>query len=101
MTLFTCEEIQLQTRDVTAMDFWFLICIIFVAMALFEYAILLAIKFGKQNKVNANRKGEKKDKMAEAKCCMIDRHALRVFAALYGAIVGIYFFVVYNHESQN
>ena len=69
---------------------------VFVAMALFEYAILLAIKFRKQNKVNGTKKGEKYDEMAEATCHMIDRHALRVFMALHGAIVGIYFCVV-NH----
>ena len=90
-------EVLLQTRDLTALDIWFLICIFFVSSALCEYAILLGIKFGRQN----NGKGERYDKMADAKCRMIDRHALRVFIALHGAIVGVYFFVVYNYQSKN
>ena len=49
----------------TALDIWFLICIGFVAMALFEYAILLGIKYGKHNKANSNQNGEKFDKIGQ------------------------------------
>ena len=37
-----------QTRYLTALDIWLLLCMLFVAMATFEYATLLGIKFGKQ-----------------------------------------------------
>ena len=98
VTLRRAKVCLLQTRDLTALDFWFLVCILFVASALCEYAILLGIKFGKQN----NGKGERHDKMAlaDAKCRMIDRHALRVFIALHGAVVGFYFFVVVNYQTN-
>ena len=79
------------------MDYWFLLCIGFVALALFEYAILLKIRYGKQSKVRSNVKGEKMEKIAEAKCSKIDGHAMRVFVAIHGVLVSIYFFVVYNY----
>ena len=84
----------------TALDIWFLICIGFVAMALFEYAILLGIKYGKHNKANNNQNGEKFDKIAEARCRLIDYHAMRVFIALHVVLVGIYFFVLSQLEPK-
>ena len=33
------------------MDTWLLLCMGFVALALFEYAVLLAIRFGKQGEI--------------------------------------------------
>ena len=39
---------KFQTRYLTALDIWLLLCMLFVAMATFEYATLLGIKFGKQ-----------------------------------------------------
>ena len=39
------------------MDTWLLLCMLFVAMATFEYAILLGITFGRQNRVNVTQKG--------------------------------------------
>ena len=75
------------------MDSWFLMCVFFVAMALFEYATLLWIKFKKR----ANGKTDRHDREVEAKCCRIDQHALRVFIALHGVAVSIYFFIAYNY----
>ena len=90
-----------QTRDLTAMDYWFLLCIGFVALALFEFALLLRIRFGKSSKVNGNQKEDNFEKIAEAKCYKIDRHAMRVFIAVHGVLVSIYFFVVYNRWNQH
>ena len=75
------------------MDSWFLMCVFFVAMALFEYATLLWIKFKKR----ANGKSDRHDREVEAKCRRIDQHALIGFIALHGAAVSIYFFVAYNY----
>ena len=63
----------------------------FVAMAMFEYAILLAIKFGKQNKISAE-KNLKEDKMAAEKCRRIDLYALRTFIGVHVLTVGTYFY---------
>ena len=66
-------------------------CMLMVAMALFEYAILLAIRFGKLT----NRKGEH-DALVEERCRKIDRHALRMFLAISAIKMGIYFFTIYS-----
>ena len=67
----------------TALDVWLLLCMLFVASALFEYAILLAIRYGKQNKVSAKIVGKEEDAAAIEKCRKIDLHALRVFIVLH------------------
>ena len=75
----------------TALDIWLLLSMIFVALATFEYAVLLAIKFGKQSE------GSKKDvdgRKRNEKCRKIDRYALRVFTAAYGVSVFTYFYAV-------
>ena len=75
----------------TALDIWLLLSMIFVALATFEYAVLLAIKFGKQ------RVGSKKDvvgKNRDEKCRQIDGYALRVFIVAYGVSVLTYFYAV-------
>ena len=73
------------------MDIWFKICMLYVAMAMFEYAILLTIKFGKQNKISAEKDiGE--EKKAVEKCRKMDLYALRVFIACYSLTVGTYFY---------
>ena len=77
------------------MDIWMLACMFMVAMALFEYAILLAIRFGKLKKVNVNRMGEN-DALVEERCRRIDRHALRMFLAISAIKMGIYFFTIYS-----
>ena len=68
-------------------------CVFFVAMALFEYATLLWIKF----KERANGKSDRHDREVEAKCRRIDQYALIGFIALHGAAVSIYLFVAYNY----
>ena len=75
----------------TALDIWFIICMLHVAMAMFEYAILLTIKFGKQNKISVEMDVTQEEK-AVKKCRKIDLYALRVFAASYILTVGTYFY---------
>ena len=65
------------------MDVWLLLCMLFVASALFEYAILLAIRYGKQNKVSAKIMGKEEEAAAIQKCLKLDRYALRVFITLH------------------
>lgn len=62
-------------------------CIIFVASALFEYAVLVTIRFGKQNKVNDSMIGLDDEEEAIGKCRKIDLYALRVFIILYALVI--------------
>ena len=76
------------------MDVWLLLCKLFVALALFEYSVLLAIRFGKQNKIAADMSGNKSHVLAEIKCHKIDRYALRSFLALFAFFMGTYFCII-------
>ena len=80
-----------QTTSITALDVWFLICMAFVALAMFEYAILLAIKFGKQNKISSEKDPNDERKAAE-KCCKIDYYVLRAFIGAHTVTVCTYFY---------
>ena len=63
----------------TALDLWLLICLLFVALAMFEYAVMLGAGFRKE----LQRK--------------IDRLALVMFMALYALTILIYsLFIVIN-----
>ena len=63
-----------------------------VAMAMFEYAILLTIKFGKQDQMS-NERDHGEEKNALKKCRKIDFYALRAFIATYLLTVGAYFYI--------
>ena len=63
----------------------------FVAMAMFEYAILLAMKFGKHNKISADKDPREEKKTAE-KCRKIDLYALRAFVGVHALTVFTYFY---------
>ena len=63
----------------------------FVAMAMFEYAILLVIKFGKQNKISAD-KDPREEKKAAEKCRKIDLYVLRAFVGVHALTVFTYFY---------
>ena len=77
------------------MDMWLLLCMLFVALALFEYAIMLTIRFGKQDKNrSANKNGTIDDFVAEMKCRKIDRWALRAFLAAHVVTMGTYFYIL-------
>ena len=77
------------------MDYWLLLCQMFVALATFEYAILLGIKFGRQDKVGVEEKNRYQN-MADEKCRKIDRFSLRMFFGIHTLTVAVYFFVIYS-----
>ena len=76
------------------MDVWLLLCILFVALATFEYAILLSIRFGKGKK--RNEKGSREDK--QEKCYKVDKMSLRMFVGIYILTVATYFYRVKIHR---
>ena len=78
----------------TAMDFWLLLCQLFVALATLEYAVLLAMKFGRQNLVG--NKNHHHQSAADEKCRRLDRYSLRLFFAIHSLSVAIYFLVIYS-----
>ena len=78
----------------TALDIWLLLSMIFVALATFEYAILLKIKFGGGGVKNNLRK-EVDSKRRDEKCRKMDHYALVVFLGAYGITV-LSYFTVYN-----
>ena len=82
-----------QTREITAMDVWLLICMTYVTFAAFEYAVLLAILFDKGQGINIEL-GDT-DKKAQT-CYKVDRISLKVFIVTYALTVCAYFVVVYQ-----
>ena len=80
-----------QTRYVTAMDAWLLTCMVFVALATFEYAILLAMRFGTHFKINPSEKIKDEFKTTR-KCVKIDRLSLKMFFLAYLLAVSTYFY---------
>ena len=80
-----------QTRHLTAMDIWLLLCMMCVALATFEYAVMLAIRFGKGKKINPEGGAIGKK---EEKCNKVDRISLRLFLGIYILTVGSYFYSV-------
>ena len=82
------------------LDIWLLLCIIFVALALFEYGILLALRFGKQHtKILDNMIGNYSEPNAVAKCRKIDRYALKIFMTAHVMIVCTYIGIVYSYRN--
>ena len=77
------------------MDIWLLLSMMFVASAIFEYAVLLAIRFGKNWKINEEKNAQKKK---EHKCYKVDRISLKMFIGTYIFAVVTYFFVFINRE---
>ena len=69
-----------------------MLCMMFVALATFEYAVLLAIWFGKGKKICAQGDvGPNK----EDKCNKMDRNVLKIFFGIYIFTVGSYFYIYY------
>ena len=77
----------------TYLDIWLLLCMLFVGFTIFEYAMCLAIRFGKQNRIGAEKLATYYRK-AEDRCRAIDRYALRVFIGVYVMSVAAYFYVL-------
>ena len=59
---------------------------------MFEYAILLQIKYGTQSKESAEKQEEDNNALTK-KCRKIDFYALRVFIACYILTVVSYFYI--------
>lgn len=76
------------------MNVWLLVCMMFVASVTFEYAILLAIRFGKGNKITAKGGAENKG----GKCSKVDKISLRMFVGIYVLTVGAYFYSLDTHS---
>ena len=72
------------------MNVWLLGCMMFVAAVTFEYAILLAIRFSRSNKINA--KGGAENIME--KCNQVDNISLRIFVGVYVLMMGTYFYKI-------
>ena len=72
------------------MDIWMFICMIFVGLAKFEFAMQLKIRFGAISKIHAEDDAERNTK-AEEKCQKIDSFALKIFLVLYVLTVGFYY----------
>ena len=77
------------------MDIWLLLCMMFVALVTFEYAIMLAIRFGNGNKIHVERLAKEKKEDA---CNKMDRICLRVFLGIYILTGGSYFYTVATHS---
>ena len=73
------------------MDIWLLLCTMFVALATFEYAVLLGIRFGK-GRTMPMIGGGAEDK--EMKCNQVDRISLIMFIGIFILVVVAYFIVV-------
>ena len=75
------------------MDAWLLLCMIFVALALFEYAVQLAIRYrGMREK--SKKPLDDIEKESKEICRKIDRWALRIFVGLDVLVVASYFYFV-------
>ena len=75
------------------MDIWMFICTIFVALAKFEYAVQLKIRFGTINKISTLG-GNETDTVTEEKCRKIDHYALRILFSVYIMTVASYFYCI-------
>ena len=85
-----------QTRVMTALDIWLLMCMIFVALATFEYAILLKIKFGIENGKNGDKEIDMKKR--DEQCRKMDHYALIMFLVAYGITVFTYIYAVSSYS---
>ena len=72
------------------MDIWLLLCMLFVALTILEYAVMLAIRFGKQKRDARENQ--------EDKCNYIDRLALWIVMGIYILTVGAYFIALATHS---
>ena len=77
------------------MDIWLLLCMLFVTLATFEYALLIAIRFNKGRKI-VDRMWDATESKVE-KCNKIDRVSLIVFVGTYIGTVLMYFIFYICH----
>ena len=81
------------------MDNWMLICMAFVALAQFEYAIQLYIRFGNASMISTVGEKQRTAK-SEGKCRKIDRYAMRIFLVVYIITVAAYYYNVRSKSSS-
>ena len=77
-----------QTRTMTFMDIWLLLCMGIVLLAVAEYAMLLGMSMGKKGKTYTDRHDLARK---------IDSWAMKIFIGLYFLTVGTYFYSVYSY----
>ena len=95
------KSLTFQTRGMTSMDIWMLICMGFVASAQFEYAMQLSIRFGQVNGIRNAGEKQRKAEASEGKCRKIDGFAMRIFLVVYILTVGSYFYNVCSKSSSH
>ena len=83
----------LQTRNMTALDTWILMCTSFVALATLEYATVVAIKFCKCDLIGGIQ-NDGCNKQLTKMCKKIDHLALAVFMVAFFLSVSVYILVV-------
>ena len=71
------------------MDIWMFICMIFVFLAMLEYAMQLSTHFGKANKIGNKAANKNKIKLEE-RCHKVDRYAMILFFIVYMLTVATY-----------
>ena len=82
-----------QTNKMTAMDIWMFICIIFVGLAKFEYAVLIKIHFGGAALVGIASANQNELLKSKRWSHRIDFYALLLFLTAYILTVGAYFYI--------
>ena len=86
-----------QTRNITAVEIWLLLCMMFVASAIFEYAVLISIRFDKRKQIDSESVATATRNKVET-CNKVDRISLLMFVGIYILTVGAYFVVVTQIE---
>ena len=94
---FFCSPKSFPTRVTTAMDIWLLLCMVYVTLATFQYALLIAIRFNKGRKIReVDRMWDATNDKVE-KCNKIDRVSLILFVGSYLVTVVMYFIFCLCH----
>ena len=79
------------------MDIWLLLCMVYVTLATFQYALLIAIRFNKGRKIReVDRMWDATNDKVE-KCNKIDRVSLILFVGSYLVTVVMYFIFCLCH----
>lgn len=107
MNYFTFQASNPKAKALSALDIWLLTCMLYVALALFEYSYLLNLRFTSQKKKkikikpnvteeSSNPEGAENDKKKfdeelKVKCQKVDKMATLIFAVTFVAFIVVYF----------